>query len=214
MDKISVLIVDDHAVVRQGLKAFLSLQDHIEVIGEAANGEEAVGKVRELLPDVVLLDLVMPRMDGISAIRQIRGISPSTQVIVLTSFAEDDKVFPSIKAGALGYLMKDVLPPDLVKAIEAAHRGEPLLHPEIAKKLMQEFTSAPKAASADALTERETDVLRLIARGLSNKEIAAELYLSEKTVKTHVSNILQKLHLSDRTQAAIYAIQQRLVSLE
>ncbi|MCC6442644.1 MAG: response regulator transcription factor [Armatimonadetes bacterium] len=211
MDKISVLIADDHAVVRQGLKAFLGLQEHIEVIGECADGEEAVAKARELLPDIILMDLVMPRMDGVTAIRQIRSLCPSARIIVLTSFAEDEKVFASIKAGAIGYLMKDVLPPDLVKAIEAARRGEPLLHPEIALKLMQEFSTGPKPSAGDTLTERERDVLRLIAKGQSNKEIAAELFLSEKTVKTHVSNILQKLHLSDRTQAAIFAIQQRLV---
>lgn len=214
MEKIEVLITDDHAIVRHGLRTFLELQDNIEVVGEAADGLEAVEKVQELLPDVVLMDLVMPRMDGIAAIRQIRKIAPSTRIIVLTSFAEDEKVFPSIKAGALGYLMKDVQPMDLVRAIETVNRGEPLLHPEIARRLMTEFSERERRPAGDELTEREMEVLRLVAKGRSNREIADDLVLSEKTVKTHVSNILQKLHLSDRTQAALYAVRERLVELE
>jgi NarL family two-component system response regulator LiaR len=211
MDRISVLIADDHAMVRQGLRNFLDLHEDIEVVGEATNGVEAVDQVRQLLPDVVLMDLVMPEMDGIEATRKIRAISPDTQVIVLTSFAEDEKVFPSIKAGALGYLLKDVSPTDLIKAIQAARRGEAQLHPEIARKLMDEFSSRPREPIPEELTERELDVLRLVARGLTNREIAQKLVISEKTVKTHVSNILGKLRLSDRTQAAIYALRQGLV---
>ena len=205
MNKIGVLIVDDHPVVREGLRTFLQLQGDLEVLGEAADGVETLEKVGELLPDVVLIDLVMPRMDGITTIRQIRALSPSTRVLVLTSFSEDDKVFPAIKAGAHGYLMKDIRPAELAESIRAVHRGEPALHPDIARKLMEHLTR-----DEDELTMRETEVLRLIARGKSNKEIAAALEISEKTVKTHVSNILQKLHLSDRTQAALYAIRKRI----
>lgn len=209
-EKIAVLIVDDHAVVRQGLRTFLELYDDIEVVGEASNGAEAVEQTRRRPPDVVLMDLVMPEMDGIAATREIHALSPSTKVIALTSFAEDDKVFPAIKAGASGYLLKDVSPPDLVKAIQAAHRGEAHLHPEIAKKLMGEFADRDKKPVLGELTGREQEVLHLIARGLSNREIAKELGISEKTVKTHVGNILSKLHLADRTQAAIYAIKKGL----
>ncbi len=214
MERISVLIADDHPVVRQGLRTFLELQDDIEVVGEAADGEEAAVSVQRLLPDVVLMDLVMPRLDGIEAIRRIRTASPSTKVIVLTSFAEDEKVFPSVKAGAAGYLLKDVQPQKLVEAIRTVHRGEALLHPAIAAKLMQEYAQAPPRRAGESLTERELEVLRLVARGMSNKEIADSLVLSEKTVKTHVSNILQKLHLADRTQAALYAVKQGLADLQ
>lgn len=206
---ISVLLVDDHAVVRQGLCAFLNLQDDIDIVGEASDGQEAVEMVKELLPDVVLMDLIMPRMDGIEATREVRRLSPGTQVLVLTSFAEDDKVFPAIKAGAMGYQMKDVSPADLADAIRAVHRGETPLHPEIAKKLMREFADPARSTlQRDDLTEREQEVLSLIAQGMSNREIAERLVLSPKTVKTHVSNILSKLHLADRTQAAIYALRQ------
>ena len=214
-DAIRVLIVDDHAVVRQGLRAFLQTQDDIDIAGEAADGEEAVRRVRELVPDVVLMDLVMPKLDGIAAIREIRSLSPSTKVIVLTSFADDEKVFAAVKAGAAGYLLKDVRPQELGEAIRVVNRGEALLHPTVAAKLMQEVAeSGRREASPDSLTDREMDVLRLIARGMSNKEIALELGVAEKTVKTHVSNILQKLHLADRTQAALYAVRERLVDLE
>ena len=214
MDKIGVLIVDDHAVVRQGLRTLLELHEEIEVVGEAVNGLEAVEQASQLLPDVVLMDLQMPEMDGVEATRRIRSLSPTTKVIILTSFAEDDNVFPSIKAGAHGYLLKNVSPPDLIKAIQAAHRGEVQLDPEIAKRLMDEISARPSKPAADDLTERELDVLRLIARGLKNRDIASELVLSEKTVKTHVSNILSKLHLSDRTQAAIYALREGLAQEE
>ena len=210
MDKISVLIVDDHPVVRQGLHSFLQLQDDLEIVGEAADGLEAVEKVDELLPDVVLMDLVMPKVDGIAAIRRITALSPSTRVLVLTSFSDDDKVFSAIKAGALGYLMKDSSPADLAEAIRAVYRGEPSLDPEIAKKLMDQLSKGEEVIAEEDLTTREKDVLRLIARGNSNKEIAASLNISEKTVKNHVTNILQKLHLSDRTQAALYAVRRRM----
>jgi NarL family two-component system response regulator LiaR len=211
-EAISVLIADDHPVVRRGLRTFLELQDDMRVAGEAADGREAVAEVERLLPDVVLMDLVMPGVDGIEAIRRIRALSPSTKVIVLTSFSEDDKVFPSIKAGAAGYLLKDVEPQELGRAIRSVHAGEGLLHPTVAARLMREL--AGDRDEADTLTDREQEVLRLIARGLSNKAIAAELVVSEKTVKTHVSNILAKLHLADRTQAALYAVKRRLVELD
>jgi NarL family two-component system response regulator LiaR len=210
-DKISVIIVDDHAIVRQGLRTYLDLQQDIEVAGEASNGSEAITLARETLPDIVLMDLVMPNTDGVEATRAITALSPSTRVIVLTSFSEDEKVFASIKAGAQGYLMKDVLPTELVRAIRTVHRGEAQLDPEIARKLMQEFTNPQPTTPKHDLTERELEVLRLIAQGKSNKDISEELVLSEKTVKTHVSNILQKLHLSDRTQAAVYALRQKIV---
>lgn len=206
MDKISVLIVDDHAVVRQGLRTYLDLQDEIEVVGEASNGVEAVEQTRRLVPNVVLMDLMMPEMNGIDATREIRAVSPSTQVLVLTSYGADEQVFPSIRAGAVGYLLKNVSAANLVEAIRAAHRGEAHLDPEIAKKLMDEFSAQKKRPTHDDLTERELSVLRLIARGMTNREIATELVISEKTVKTHVSNILSKLHLADRTRAAIYAL--------
>jgi two-component system, NarL family, response regulator LiaR len=208
---ITVLIVDDHAVVRQGLRTFLDLQPDIKVVGEAADGTEALAQAQALLPDIILMDLVMPNQDGVSATRAITSAVPSSKVLVLTSFSEDEKVFASIKAGAHGYLMKDVLPPELVKAIRTVYRGEAQLHPEIARKLMNEFSTPVPTAPKHDLTERELDVLRLIAQGKSNKEIADDLILSEKTVKTHVSNILQKLHLSDRTQAAVYALKQKIV---
>jgi NarL family two-component system response regulator LiaR len=210
-DKISVMLVDDHAIVRQGLRTYLELQPDIQVVGEAGDGRQAIALVRDLLPDVILMDLVMPNSDGVEATRAITALSPSTRVIVLTSFSEDEKVFASIKAGAQGYLMKDVLPQDLVAAIRTVYRGEAQLDPEIARKLMQEFTNPQPTAPKHDLTERELEVLTLIAHGKSNKDIAEDLVLSEKTVKTHVSNILQKLHLSDRTQAAVYALRQKIV---
>ena len=210
-DKISVMLVDDHAIVRQGLRTYLELQPDIQVVGEAGDGKQAINLVRDLLPDVILMDLVMPNADGVEATRAITSLSPSTRVIVLTSFSEDEKVFASIKAGAQGYLMKDVLPQDLVAAIRTVYRGEAQLDPEIARKLMQEFTNPQPVAPKHDLTERELEVLTLIAQGKSNKDISEDLVLSEKTVKTHVSNILQKLHLSDRTQAAVYALRQKIV---
>jgi len=210
--RISVLIADDHPVVRHGLRAFLQLQEDLDIVGEAGDGAEAVANVKKLQPDVVLLDLVMPRLDGIDAIRQIREASPSTKVIVLTTFADDEKVFPAVKAGAAGYLLKDVEPHELAEAIRTVNSGQGLLHPSITAKLMQEFAyGQERAGLIEVLTDREMDVLRLIAQGKSNREIAREFVLSEKTVKTHVSNILAKLHLADRTQAALFARRNRLV---
>jgi NarL family two-component system response regulator LiaR len=209
---IGVLIADDHPFVRHGLRTFLETLDDVEVVGEAANGAEAVEQAAKLVPDVVLMDLVMPELDGVEATRRIRAESPTTKVIVLTSFDADEQVFPAIKAGAAGYLLKDVRPAELAEAIRKASRGEALLAPSVAAKLMQEV--AGDRSPAAGLTERELEVLRLIARGLSNKMIARELVVSEKTVKTHVSNILAKLHLSDRTQAALYAVREGLAELE
>ncbi len=216
MAAIKVLIVDDHKIVRQGLRYYLDVYDEIEVIGEAETGVEAVALVREKEPDVVLMDLVMPEMDGIEATRELLTLRPGTKVIVLTTFAEEQKIFPAIEAGATSYLLKDIKPPDLVDAILAAHRGESQLHPDIAKKLMsrvvQLSTRATETAGPTELTKRELEVLRLIAEGLSNRELAQALTISEKTVKKHVSSILRKLNLADRTQAAIYAYKHGLVS--
>jgi NarL family two-component system response regulator LiaR len=217
MRTIRVLIVDDHAIVRQGLRTFLELQDvsdlPIEVVGEAANGIEAVEIARRTQPDVVLLDLVMPELDGIRATPLILESSPHTRVVILTSFGEDDRLLPAIRAGAQGYLLKDISPDELVRAVRDVYLGKVQLHPEIARKLMSVAAAQgePAAARADArsetgLTEREQEVLGLIADGRNNREIADRLVISEKTVKTHVSNILSKLGLVDRTQAAIYAL--------
>jgi DNA-binding NarL/FixJ family response regulator len=228
-DKIRVLIVDDHAVVRRGLRTFLELHDlpsgdpaalPIEVVGEACDGVEAISLARTLEPDVVLLDLVMPGMDGIQVMPQILDESPRSRVLILTSFGEEDKVFPAIRAGAHGYLLKDISPDGLVRAVHAAYAGQVQLHPEVARKLMS-AVAAQGDVSVDqpglpfeVLTERELEVLRLIARGRNNRDIAANLVISDKTVKTHVSSILGKLHLEDRTQAAIYALRHGLVTDE
>jgi len=212
--KIKVLIADDHQVVRQGLRTFLELHADIDVVGEAADGEAAVEMVRQLGPDVVLMDLVMPCLDGIQATRQVKALGGGAKVIALTSFSEDDKVFPAIQAGASSYLLKDVSPDDLVDAIRAVHHGEPRLHPNIARKLMEQVAHPPAPRTTDLtqdLTDRELDVIRLVGRGLSNQAIARELVISEKTVKTHISNILGKLDLGDRTQMAIFAIKNGLV---
>lgn len=204
---IKVMLVDDHAMVRSGLSAFLYAYDDLELVGEASSGEKAIALCSKVKPDVILMDLVMPEMDGIEATHQVLEVSPTTKVIVLTSFAEDELVFPAIEAGAIGYLLKDVDPQDLHHAIQAVHRGETQLHPDITKKLIDRVTASQKGADTvpGDLTPRELEVLALIAQGQSNREIAATLTISEKTVKTHVGNILSKLHLSDRTQAAIYA---------
>ena len=214
-EKIKVLIVDDHQVVRQGLRTFLELQEDVLVVGEAGDGGTAVDMVRRLNPNVVLMDLVMPRLDGISATRQVKLLGSDVKVIALTSFTEDDKVFPAIQAGASSYLLKDVSPEDLVEAIRAVHRGEARLHPDIARKLMEQVVqqaSPLRQSQFEDLTEREREVINLVAKGRSNQEIANELVISEKTVKTHVSNILGKLQLEDRTQLAIYAIKKGLVN--
>lgn len=212
-EPIRIVLIDDHAVVRKGLRAFLDTYPEIEVVGEASGGAEGVALVAKVLPDVALMDLVMPEMDGIEATRQIKQVSPSTQVIVLTSYGEDERIFPAIKAGALSYLLKDVGPDDLVRAIKAARRGEATLHPSVAARLMQELSGA-RSSPLDLLTEREREVLACIARGMSNAEIAEHLIIGERTVKTHVSNILSKLHLQDRTQAALLALRERLVPLD
>jgi NarL family two-component system response regulator LiaR len=218
--KIRVLIVDDHAVVRQGLRTFINLQEDMEVIGEGNDGAQAVELAGNLLPDVILLDLVMPQMDGVEATKHILERSPKSHILILTSFGEDDKVFPAIRAGAQGYLLKDIHPEALIQAVREANQGKVQLHPDIAKKLMSAIASEAKmpgsagegASGAQAppgasdLTEREVEVLGLIARGLTNREIAEKMIISEKTVKTHVSNILGKLNLDDRTQAAIWAL--------
>jgi len=219
-NRISVLIVDDHQVVRQGLRTFLELQPDIQVVGEAGAGQAAVDMVRQFQPDVVLMDLVMPQLDGIAATRQVKALGGQTKVIALTSFAEDDKVFPAIQAGASSYLLKDVSPDELVEAIRAAHRGEARLHPNIARKLMEQvqsgapFVQQTRPSLPEELTGRELDVVRLVAQGCSNHNIAQELVISDKTVKTHISHILSKLQLEDRTQLAIYAIRHGLVDLE
>ena len=212
---IRVLIADDHAVVRQGLRTFLALQAEIEVVGEAADGEEAAAAAERLQPDVALMDLVMPRLGGIEAIRRIRELSPSTRVIVLTSFVDEDRMIPAVRAGAAGYLLKDVQPQELVRAIRTVHDGEALLHPAVVARLMEEVArDGDRPDAAALLTDREREVLALIARCHANKLIALDLGVSEKTVKTHVSNILAKLGVHDRTQAALYAVREGIVGQE
>ena len=208
---IRVLIVDDHAVVRQGLKAFLRVQEDIEFVGEAANGDEAVTQALSVQPDVILMDLIMPGMDGVETMRRLSAAGVDAKVIVLTSFSEDDQVLAAVKAGSAGYLLQDVQPQELGNAIRSVHAGGAQLHPSIASKLMREVAAAgSRHKDADALTARELEVLKALARGMSNKEIAAELGVAEKTVKTHVSSILRKLGVADRTQAALYAVRERL----
>jgi DNA-binding NarL/FixJ family response regulator len=209
---IRLLIADDHAVVRQGLRTFLELQEGIEVVAEAADGEEAVAAAERTTPDVILLDLVMPRLDGVAAIHRIREVSPASRVIVLTSFFDDGRLFPAVRAGAAGYLLKDVQPQELVRAIRTVHDGNALLAPEVAARVLEEVAGGgERPRSSESLTPREREVLALIARGRSNKAIARELAVSEKTVKTHVSNLLGKLGVADRTQAAVLAVREGLV---
>lgn len=206
-DKITVILVDDHAIVRQGVRAFLETQPDILIVGEAESGETALGLCSEHAPDVVLLDVLMSEMNGVEATRHIKQVSPRTQIVMLTSYHDDEYLLPSICAGALSYLLKDVSPDELLSAVRKAARGEATLHPRIAGKLMQSLR-APTESHASPFTElsaRELDVLRLVADGLSNAVIAERLFISEKTVKSHVSNILSKLHLTDRTQAAVLA---------
>jgi two-component system, NarL family, response regulator LiaR len=201
---IRVLVVDDHAVVREGLRAFLELQDGIEVVGEAADGQEAVEAVASLLPDVVLMDLVMPKLDGVGAMRALRERAPRARVVVLTSFLDDDKLLPALRAGAAGYLLKNAEPEELVRGIRAASAGQALLDPTAAARLVD--TLAATEEPLERLTPREREVLVLIGRGFPNKRIAQELRVSEKTVKTHVGHVLAKLGVSDRTQAAVVAV--------
>jgi NarL family two-component system response regulator LiaR len=203
---IRVLVVDDHTIVREGLRLFLSEEPDIEVVGETGDGAESVNMASVLRPDVILMDLVMPGMDGIQAMQSIRTVSPSSQVLVLTSFGDHQRVRDAIQAGAIGYLLKDVHKVDLLQAIRAAAQGQPTLHPEAQRQLMRQVTTPAARSHVDDLTPRERDVLRLIVRGQSNKEIAATLRVTEGTVKGHVSVILSKLGVADRTQAALYAV--------
>jgi NarL family two-component system response regulator LiaR len=212
---IRLLIADDHEIVRKGIRALLATKRDIQVIGEAGDGAEAVAQAQALHPDVILMDLVMPRMDGIQATREITARQPETRVLVLTSFAADEQVFPAIQAGALGYLLKDSGPQELVQAIRQVYHGEPSLEPSVARKVLAELSSPPqKPLTPDPLTARELDILRLIAQGRNNKEIAGQLVIAEETVHAHVSNILGKLHLASRTQAALYALREGIAALE
>jgi two-component system, NarL family, response regulator LiaR len=212
-DPIRVILVDDHNMVRIGLKAFFSTLPDIQVVGEAAAGEEAVRLAAELAPDVVLMDLIMPGMDGVEATRQVKKVSPRTQVIVVTSYHEDEHIFPAIRAGALSYVLKDIDPDDLADAIRRANAGEAVLNPRVAARMVKELYGQREGSinPFNELTDREMDVLRQIAAGHSNHEIAEALVISEKTVKSHITNILNKLHLADRTQAAVYAWQAGIV---
>jgi NarL family two-component system response regulator LiaR len=213
-ETIRILIADDHAVVRKGLLALIQTEAGMEVAGEAADGGEAVELAATLRPDVILLDLVMPRMDGIEAIREIRRNDPEARILVLTSFSEDEKVLTAIEVGAMGCLLKDATPDELLRAVRDVHKGCSALHPAIAQKLIQRMRKTETQKPIKGLTSRETEVLRCIARGLSNREIGDQLFISEPTVRTHVSNILMKLELPNRTQAALYAVREGLVSLE
>ncbi len=216
MDAITVMIVDDHEMVRQGASSYLEAQPDITVIAQAGTGEEAVKLAQELVPDVVLMDLVMPGMDGVEATRKVKDVSPRTQIIILTSFHQDEFIFPALQAGAISYLLKDVKASELVEAIRRAARGEATLHPRIASRVIKTFRNLDpqEATPFITLTEREMEVLKLIAKGYSNERIADELVISMGTVKGHVSNILSKLHLADRTQAAAYAWQEGIVRRE
>ena len=208
------MIADDHPVVRTGIRHLLETEPGIQLVGEATNGREAVSAVNQTRPDVILLDLVMPELDGTGAIREIKVSHPDVRILVLTTFASDDKLYPAIKAGAMGYLLKDTEPEDLVRAIQQVHRGEYPLSPAIAQKVLREIARrAEEPLTTDPLTEREVEVLGLIARGLTNRQIADQLVISEATVRTHVGNILGKLHLASRTQAALYALREGLASL-
>jgi NarL family two-component system response regulator LiaR len=213
--RIRVFIADDHAIVRKGIRAVLEIVPDIEVVGEAENGRDAVYRIEELEPDVILMDLVMPEMDGIEAIHRIKERRPEARILVLTTFAGEDKVFPAIKAGALGYHLKDSRPEDLARAIRQVHRGESSLHPVIARKVLEELSRpSSRPPTPDPLTQREVEVLRLVAQGLENREIAEKLVITEATVRTHVSNITSKLHVASRTQAALYALREGIASLD
>jgi len=215
MDTIRILIADDHAIVREGLRTLIASESGMELVGEAADGIEAVSLARSLKPDVILMDVVMPHKDGLEAISEIKQENPEMCILVLTSFAEEDKVFPAIRAGALGYLLKDSSPEQLLQAIYDVHRGESSLHPSVALKLVREISQPSDLPPAEhPLTEREVDVLELVAQGLSNQEIADQLVISEWTVRTHVRNILGKLHLANRTQATLYALREGLAELD
>ena len=213
-EKIRILIADDHAIVREGLRALIATEPDLELVAEAADGVEAAEKTRAMKPDVILLDMMMPRRDGLGAIDDIIKENSDARILVLTSFAEDEKVFPAIKAGALGYLLKDSSPQELLQGIRNVYNGEASLHPTIARKLMRELNQPPSLPpTTDPLTEREVEVLRLVAQGLSNDDIADKLVVSERTVRTHVSHILDKLHLANRTQMALYALREGIAKL-
>ncbi len=215
-EPITVMIVDDHKMVRDGAKGYLEVQPEISVVAEADSGAEAVQLAREHVPDVVLMDLVMPGMDGVEATRKVKDISPRTQIIILTSFHEDEHIFPALQAGAISYLLKDVKAAELVEAIRKASKGEATLHPRVASRLIKQFSREEPDRSHlfSELTEREMEVLTLIARGFTNQKISDDLVINIGTVKGHVSNILSKLHLADRTQAAVYAWQEGIVKRE
>jgi NarL family two-component system response regulator LiaR len=215
-DSIRILVVDDHAVVREGLRAFLALQEGFEIVGEAADGDEALERAAELDPDVILMDLVMPERDGVSAMRELRQRSSHSRVIVLTSFLDDDRLLPAIQAGAAGYLLKNSQPAELARAVRAAHAGETIIDPTAAARLVRALSDQDQrrrggGGALDQLTARERDVLELIAGGRSNKRIALELGISEKTVKAHVGHVLAKLGVTDRTQAAVLAVENGLI---
>ena len=211
---IRVLVADDHAVVREGLRTFLALQDGIEVVGESADGEAAVRDAEYLRPDVVLMDLVMPRLDGVGAMRELRRRLPECRVIVLTSYTDDDRILPAIQAGAAGYLLKNAEPREIARAVRAAHAGEALLDPSVAARVLSAVAHPAVVSRDEQLTPREREVLALIARGMANKRIARELGVSEKTVKAHVGHVLAKLGVTDRTQAALHAVRAGLVADE
>jgi NarL family two-component system response regulator LiaR len=215
-ETISVLLVDDHSVVRQGVRAFLITQPDLMVVGEAASGEDAVKLAEQFVPDVILMDLIMPNMDGVEATRRVKQVCPRSQIVVLTSYHEDEHIFPALKAGALSYILKDVSAMELADAVRKAAAGEAVLHPRVAARVIKELQGRREDAlnPFTELSEREMEVLKLIADGMSNAEIAGKLVLSEKTVKGHVSNILSKLQLADRTQAAVYAWRQGVVRKE
>lgn len=215
-DPITVMIVDDHEMVRRGASGYLEAQADITVVAEAESGEDAIRLAREHVPDVVLMDLVLPGIDGVEATRKVKDLSPRTQIIVLTSYHQDEHIFPALRAGAISYLLKDVKAKELVEAIRRAAQGEATLHPRIAARVIKEFRSGPadKSSPFSLLTEREMEILKLIARGHTNRRIAEELVVAVGTVKGHVSNILSKLHLADRTEAAVYAWQEGIVRRE
>ncbi len=214
-ESIRILVADDHPVVRQGLRGLIGIEPGMEFVGEAADGVEAVSQAHLLQPDVILLDMVMPRMDGVEAIQEIKAQNPDARILVLTSFADDEKVFPAIKAGALGYLLKDSSPEELLRAIRDVYRGESSLHPTVARKLIRELNRPSELPPTQSpLTEREVEVLQLVGQGFSNQRIAESLFIGERTVGNYISSLLRKLHLANRTQAALYALREGLVSLD